>query len=142
MLKPTVALASLTGAWGGTTDAWGNTTSLATNYDAITGFLPWGAATGWDYFGNGAAQVFSGATSGTDYLRSCSGIAAVTGMSASGASQFGNDGNYRYGRSNILPLASGVWDGAGNAGVFCRSWNFYRSHGSSNVGFRAAAYVA
>ena len=119
---------------------WGTTSSLTANFDLINGFLPWTSATGWEYFGNGSNQVFSGATSGTDYLRSCSGIANTTGMSAAGTNQFGADGNYRYGRANLLPLASGNWNNAGNAGVFCRSWNYYRSYDFYSVGFRAAAY--
>lgn len=140
VLKSSVALASLTGGFGGTTDAWGTTSSLASTHDLINGFLPWTSATGWEYFGNGSNQVFSSATSGTDYLRSCSGIANTTGMSAAGTNQLGADGNYRSGRANLFPVASGGWDNAANAGVFCRNWNIYRSYGSNYVGFRAAAY--
>jgi hypothetical protein len=139
-LKRSVALASLTGGFGGSTDAWGTTTNLATNYDLTNGFLPWTSATGWEYFGNGSNAVFSGATSGTDYLRSCCGIAATTGMSAAGTSQFGNDGSYRYGVANLFPLASGNWFDAAFAGVFFRYWVSYRSDDGSLVGFRAAAY--
>lgn len=140
VLKTSVALSGLTGGYGGATDAWGSTSSLATNYDAITGFLPWTSATGWDYFGNGASAVFSGATSGTDYLRSCCGIAATSGMSVSGTSLFGNDGNYRYGVANLFPIAAGNWGLGADAGVFARTWNNRRSGVSSGVGFRASAY--
>jgi len=140
VLKRSARHANLTGGFGGTTDAWGTTSSLTTNYDLINGFLPWKSATGWEYFGNGSNQVFSGATSGTDYLRSCSGIANTTGMSAAGTNQFGADGNYRYGRANLFPVASGVWDGAAGAGVFCRLWSRSRSNGFVDVGFRATAY--
>lgn len=139
ILKSSIALASLTGGFGGTTDAWGTTSSLASTHDLINGFLPWTSATGWEYFGSGANQVFSSATSGTDYLRSCSGIANTTGMSAAGTNQFGADGNYRYGRANLFPLASGFWGSAAFAGVFFRFWNYHRSAGYY-VGFRAAAY--
>lgn len=138
-LKRSVALASLTGGHGGSTDAWGTTTSLATNFDLTNGFLPWTAATTL-YFGNGSNAVFSGATSGTDYLRSCCGIAAQTGMSASGTSQFGNDFCYQDGWSNLFPIASGYWNDGSGAGVFYRNWGNYRSYGYSIVGFRAAAY--
>lgn len=140
VLKESTALASLTGGWGGATDAWGTGANLATRYDLINGFLPWTSATGWEYFGNGSNQVFSSATSGTDYLRSCSGIANTTGMSATGTNQFGVDGNYRDGRANLFPLASGRWSDAAVAGVFYRSWDRVRSHVISSVGFRAAAY--
>ena len=140
VLKSSVALASLTGGFGGTNDAWGTTSSLATNFDLINGFLPWTSATGAVYFGNGSSQVFSGASSGTDYLRSCSGIGNLTGMSASGTNQFGNDYCYQYGRANLFPMASGIWNNAAGAGVFCRTWNFFRSNVYSVVGFRAAAY--
>lgn len=140
LLKRSVALASLTGGFGGSTDAWGTAGNLATNYDAISGFLPWTSTTGWEYFGNGSSAVFSGATSGTDYLRSCAGIGITTGMSASGTSQFGNDGSYRYGRTNLFPVASGRWGGAAGAGVFCRNWGYGRSTDVNIVGFRASAY--
>ena len=139
-LKRSVALASLTGGYGGATDAWGTASNLATNYDLTTGFLPWTSTTGWNYFGNGSNAVFSGATSGTDYMRSCSGIASLTGMSAAGTSQFGNDGAYYYTRANMFPIASGSWGDAAVAGVFCRRWSSYRSSVYVNVGFRAAAY--
>jgi hypothetical protein len=139
-LKRSVALANLTGGYGGSTDAWGTAGNLATNYDLTSGFLPWTSATGWEYFGNGSNAVFSGATSGTDYLRSCCGIAATSGMSASGTSQFGNDGSYRYGISNLFPIASGSWGSAAVAGVFCRLWSDCRSFVYSNFGFRASAY--
>ena len=139
-LKRSVALASLTGGYGGSTDAWGTASNLSTNYDLTTGFLPWTSSTGWNYFGSGSNAVFSGATSGTDYLRSCSGIAAQTGMDAAGTSQFGNDGNYRYTRANMFPIASGLWNVAAFAGVFFRDWSIYRSVVGNTLGFRAAAY--
>lgn len=140
VLKTSVALSSLTGGHGGSTDAWGTTSSLPTNYDAITGFLPWTSTTGWNYFGSGSNQVFSGATSGTDYLRSCSGIAIQTGMDATGTAQFGNDGNYRYGTANLFPFASGVWNNGSWAGVFFRIWSYDRSLDHLYVGFRSSAY--
>jgi len=140
VLNTSVALSSLTGGYGGSTDAWGSTANLTTNYTAITGFLPWTSTTGWNYFGSGTNQVFSGATSGTDYLRSCSGIAIQTGMDATGTALFGNDGNYQYGRANLFPMASGYWIYGTVAGVFHRLWNGYRSRDVNNVGFRASAY--
>lgn len=140
VLKPSTPLASLTGGFGGATDAWGTASSLAANYDAINGFLPWTSATGWNYFGSGSNQVFSGATSGTDYLRSCSGIANITGMGAAGTNQFGNDANYRYGIANLFPLASGSLYHAARSGVFCRAWNNFRPNADDYVGFRAGAY--
>lgn len=140
VLKSSVALSTLTGGYGGTNDAWGSTSSLATNYDAITGFLPWTSTTGWNYFGSGTNQVFSGATSGTDYLRSCSGIAIQSGMDATGTDLFGRDGNVRYGTANLFPFASGYWFYGSKAGVFFRFWYYYRSFDGNNVGFRASAY--
>ncbi len=140
VLKRSARHADLTGGWGGATDAWGTAASLAGLFDLIAGFLPWGATTGWDYFGNGGNQVFSGATSGTDYLRSCCGIALTTGMSAAGTSQFGNDGNYRYTRANLFPCASGHCSNAAVAGVFYRHWGRDRSGGDGGASFRCAAY--
>ena len=142
LLKPSAALASLTGGFGGATDAWGTTGSLATNYDLINGFLPWTSAIGPVCFGNGSNQVFSGAVSGTDYLRSCSGIAALAGMSAAGTNQFGNDYCYQNNRANLFPMASGFWYYSAAAGVVFRDWGGDRSYaGRGDVGFRSAAYV-
>ena len=141
LLKPSVALTSLTGGFGSATDAWGTASSLATNYDAISGFLPWGGATGFVRFGNRSEQVFSGAASGTDYLRSCSGIANQSGMSAVGTNQFGNDQCYQYGVANPFPVTSGKWDDSAGAGVFFRGWNLHWFDGYGTVGFRSAAYV-
>lgn len=42
----------------------------------------------------------------------------------------------------LFPLASGIWNNAGNAGVFYRNWNNNRSNDNNNVGFRAADYDA
>lgn len=141
VLKTTAKHADLTGGWNGATDAWGNAGPLATRFDAINGFMPWGSTTGWVNFGNGNNQVFSGATSGVDYLRSCSGIQmATSSMSAEGTPLFGNDGCYQYGRQNLVPSVAGRWDGSGRAGVFCRTWGTYRSDANTAYGFRAAAY--
>ena len=76
VLKTSAALASLTDGFSGATDAWGTTSSLASTHDLINGFLPWTSATGWDYFGNGTNQVFSGATSGGHF---CNGGAHGSG---------------------------------------------------------------
>jgi len=140
LLKTTADFAALTGGFGGTHDAWGTTSSLTTDFDLITGFEPWLGTTGWIYLGNGANAVFSNATSGTDYLRTCAGIPLLTGTNATGTSQFGNDGCYQYGRANQVPLAAGLWSSAAVAGVFSRYWSNLRSNDAVSHGFRCAAY--
>ena len=141
VLKTSIALSSLRAGWNGTNDTWGDATNLATKYDLISGFFPWGSANGFVYFGNGSNQVFSGATSGASYLRKCCGVQETTaGTSASGTNQFGADACYQHNITNLFPLASGHWASAANAGVFYRSWRYYRSLSSAEFGFRAAAY--
>ena len=140
VLKRAADFGALTGGFGGANDAWGTTASLATNFDLITGFEPWVATTGAVYYGNGSNAVFSNATSGTDYLRKCSGIPLLTGTSATGTSQFGNDYLYQYGTANQVPLASGGWGGVADAGAFSRGWYGRRSTATDHYGFRAAAY--
>jgi hypothetical protein len=140
VLKSSVSLSSLTSGFGGATDAWGTGANLSANYDYYAGFQPWLGTTDWERFGNGANQVFSGALNGVDYLRSCSGIALPTGMSAAGTPLFGEDGNYRYGRANLFPLASGGWDNGAYSGVFCRARYYSRSDVHISLGFRACAY--
>lgn len=141
LLKTSVALSSLTGGWDGTTDAWGNTTSLATKYDAVSGLLPWGTTTGWVYYGNGTNQVFDEVTSGLGYQRTSCGIQQDTSAtSAGGSNQFGADGCCQYNGANRVPIASGYWGDAANAGVFYRDWYYYRSGADRSCGFRASAY--
>lgn len=141
VLKTSVALSSLTYGWNGTNDAWGDTTNLATKYDVETGLFPWGATTGWTYFGSGSNQVFSGATSGISWKRTACGIQdATSGADATGTSQFGNDGCFQYNRANMFARSAASWDGAAGAGVFCRLWHNGRAYGDGGVGFRAGAY--
>ena len=141
VLKPSVALADLTSGFGAGSDAWGGATHLAGLYDFYEDFLPWASATDWVRFGNGSAQVFSADTSGIDYLRACCGLpATIDGFSAGGTNLFGVDGNYRYNRANLFPLAGANWGIGSYAGVVARSWNSYRSYVNTYVGFRAAAY--
>lgn len=141
VLKTSAALSSLRAGWNGTNDAWGNPTNLTTKYDLISGFFPWGSATGWVRFGNGSNQVFSGATSGTSYLRKCCGVQETTaGTGASGTNQFGSDGCLQYNQASLFPLAAGYWNFAPDSGVFTRSWNSFRSFSLTYAGFRAAAY--
>lgn len=143
LLKTSVALSSLTAGWDGATDAWGNTTSLATKYDAVTGLLPWGATTGWLYMGNGTNRVLDPATSGAGYQRTSCGIPQDTNaLSAGGTNLYGNDGQYQYNRANLFPIASGYWNIAANAGLFCRNWSVSRSYDILHCGFRASAYGA
>ena len=141
VLKTSVALSSLTYGFNGTNDAWGDTTNLATKYDLETGLFPWGSTTVWTYFGSGANQVFSGATSGISWKRTACGIQnATSGADATGTSQFGNDGCYQYNRANLFARSAAYWVDAADAGVFYRHWDGYRSDDAGGVGFRAGAY--
>lgn len=140
VLKPTAKLADLTAGWGEATDAWGTGANLAPRYDLQPGFLPWGADTNLVRLGDGTAQVFSPALSGTDFLRSCTGVANLDSYSAAGINTFGVDGCYDYTRGNMFPLASGAWNNDSLSGAFCRNWSVSRSNNYFTRGFRAAAY--
>jgi hypothetical protein len=140
LLHQEVALGDLTAGWGGATGAWQPAATIGALYEEIADFLPWGAATAWQYFGNAASQVFSGAPSAVDQLRTSCGVASASGLGA-GTNLFGSDGCYRYNRANLFPLAGASWGDAFSAGVFARYWDLYRaSVYNGSVGFRAAAY--
>lgn len=140
VLKTTAKHADLTGGWDGVTDAWGDT-GLTNNFDYVVDFFPWESTTGVVRFGNGNNQVFSGALSGTDYLRSCSGVqVSDAAMSAAGTPLFGNDGCGQYNRQNLVPQVSYRWNSAQIGGVFYRNWTHYRPQSDASFGFRAAAY--
>jgi hypothetical protein len=140
VLKDSVALASLTAGWNGATDAWQSPATIETLYDYYAGFLPWGSSTTAMRFGNGSEPVFSGALSGSEYLRTCCGVPTATGESASGTNLFGQDDNYRYNRTNLFPLVGARWSNGSSAGVFARNWSVHRTSADNNVGFRASAY--
>jgi hypothetical protein len=141
VLKPSVALASLTYDWNTNKSAWGNANNLANKYDLTVGLFPWGSSAGGVCFGNGNEQVFSGAVSGTLYLRTACGIQSSTqGASSSGTNLFGSDFCEQNNRANLFPSASGHWNDSPYAGVFYRYWGYYRSLSSAYYGFRAAAY--
>jgi hypothetical protein len=146
VLKPSTALASLTAGWNGISDAWGDATNLATNYNLISAFMtsPTGRGT---YFGNGIHAVFSNVVSTafsadkTDYLKTNCGYPLLTGESASGTNQFGNNYHYHSTRANQFPLGSGAWGVGSGAGVWNRGWYNYRSNGNVVYGFRVSAYL-
>lgn len=139
VLKTSVAISSLTGGWNTGTDAWGNTTHLGTLYNAVSLLYPWGSTTGATWFGYGGNQVFSPAVSGTDWLRTGSGIQASTASTSEpGTALFGSDHCYRFNCANLMPMGNGTWGSAGGAGVFSRFWNYTRSGGDSFSGFRCA----
>jgi hypothetical protein len=93
------------------------------------------------YLGSGSNQVFSGDTSGTNWLQTACGIQDTTsGADATGTNMFGNDGTYQYNRANLFVRCAGSWLNAASAGVFYRPWNLYRSTGGNDGGFRAGCY--
>jgi hypothetical protein len=149
VLKHSATHASLTGGWGGATDAWGTASSLLNNYDLITGFMIRPDGMNF-YFGNGSNGVFAAdiatssavaSTAKTNYLKTCSGYPLSTGESATGTNQYGADQSYHYTISNQVPMGSGGWNASAAAGVFYRSWDYYRSGDYNSVGFRVAAYL-
>jgi hypothetical protein len=140
-LKESVAAANLTGGWNTGANAWGGASHLATYYDAQTGLLPWGATTGWEYFGNSTNRVFDPATSGAGWLRTACGIPQDTSAtSAGGTNLYGNDGCYRYNIANLFVRSAGNWGDAASAGAFYRDWGSSRSLSNIYYGFRASCY--
>lgn len=141
VLRPEVAIATLTPGWAGPTDAWQSAATIDALYERTQGAMWWENAAVWLRLGNGAQQVFSGATSGLDRTRTALGIPRPTGASAGGTARFGNDGTYQYWRRNLALLVSGSWYLTSLAGAGCRSWNTYRANANVSVSFRASAYV-
>jgi hypothetical protein len=147
VLKESFDIAKLSGDWTGTaTDsktAFGNLTYLQganSPYEqiAISHIL---AAPTISYLGNGTNQVFGFSTVRTDviYKWSNCGISNASGRSASGTTEFGNDGFYEMHRSNLCPLVGGGW-GGGSASGFCVNLYDYRSNSYHHVGVCASSY--
>jgi len=98
---------------------------------------------GWIDLGNGANQVFGMSTDRNSdaYKRTSIGIPLATGVSASGTTEFGNDGIYRYLRNEMACLCGGTWSYSSNAGVFAMHLSHYRTRSYDSTGGRASVFV-
>jgi len=137
VVKPSVAMSSLTSGSTLSTDAWG-ASGRSANYDDIG--ATYGALTASStvkLYGN-ASQVFSEQTSGTGWVARDLGIPLVGGVG--GTNVFGNDSLYDYRVNALCAFSGGAWNQASEAGVFALNLNGSRSSSNVNVGFRAAIY--
>ena len=98
---------------------------------------------GWTYLGNGVEPVFTMNTDRTtaSYKRTALGIPNATGVSASGTTEFGNDGLYRYLRNEMVCIVGGNWGSSSHAGVFAMYLSHYRTYSLGNIGARACYLV-
>ena len=142
VLKHSTDIATLTAGWNGVTDAWGDAANLATKYDVVTSPHPLGSSTGAVNWGNGTNAVFQNDLSGVN--RDVCGFIPKnsSSTSASGVNLFGSDYLYKHNVQNMMPFACGRWDFSAVAGVFYRNFNYSRSGGNNNYGFRASAYFS
>ncbi|ACB34523.1 conserved hypothetical protein [Leptothrix cholodnii SP-6] len=93
-------------------------------------------------YGNGAAQVISPATSGTEWTRANLGLmASAAAIGTSGISAFGQDRYYQFILNELCPLAGGGWAYSSTAGVWAVYWSNARSYSNGTVGLRAASYL-
>jgi hypothetical protein len=122
VLKTSAALANLTPAWNGTNCAYGTASKLNDNYDVIQNFFPWGADDNADYrFGNGSNRVFSSATSGTEWLRTCCGVIHNNNStSTTGTNQFGQDFIYKSNTANNMIISYGRFNSDSSSGIFAQ----------------------
>ena len=138
LLKTSVDINSLTGGNTLSTDAWG-ATSIAANYDLLG--ATYGALTASNTAKTlgAATQVFDGATSGTAWSATGSGIPLLTGIG--GTNQMGNDVLYDYRPNEMCALAGGAWSDGALAGVWTLLLYIHRSYSYNYVGFRSALYL-
>lgn len=147
ILKESFDIAKLSGDWIGTaTDsktAFGNLTYLQganSPYEQINISHILATPTS-SYLGNGTNQVFGFSTVRTDvtYKWSNCGISNATGRSASGTTEFGNDGFYEMHRSNLCPLVGGGWVHTSASGFWVYLGDC-RSYSGNFVGVCASSY--
>jgi len=140
VLKESVVISSLTAGWNGITDIWGNATGLANNYDSYTSNLTYAPLQTWIYWGNGAVGVFPNDQSGLN--RALCGVVPPSDGEASavGLNVFGQDGIYRDRRENLFVQSGGLWSTGSSAGVFARSFGYWRSSAYGSRSFRAATF--
>ena len=98
---------------------------------------------GWTYLGNSTEQVFGMSTDRTTdaYKRTALGIPLATGVSGSGTTEFGNDGIYRYLRSDMACQCGGSWSYSSDAGAFAMTLSSYRAYSSFYTGARACVFA-
>ena len=148
ILKESFDIASLTMDWTSgdspTDSAYGDSAYLSganSPYDNVT-FSGVTTDNNWVYLGNGSNQVFDYSTdrNSADYKQSACGLGSSNGHSASGTTEFGNDGQYHDNKNNLQPLVSGHWNHSGGAGVFYVPLSDHRTYSNHGVGFRASLY--
>lgn len=112
-------------------------------YDALDLTDIVAANDGWTYLGNDVNQVFDMQTDRTlaGYKRTALGIPNAIGVSASGTTEFGNDGVYRYLINEMACRVGGHWGYSSHAGVFAVGLSTYRASSYDSVGGRASYLV-
>lgn len=139
VLKQSLSFLALKGGWDTANDAWQASAHIGTYYDAMTTTSTF-STTASVYYGNNGNQVFSGSTSGNEWLNTAIGAPLNdSSTSATGTNQFGKDYLYKYNGANMFPLAGGDWGDSSGAGVFCRFFGGCRSSADGGCGFRAAS---
>lgn len=138
LLKTSVDINSLTGGNTLSTDAFG-AASIAANYDLLGATYGALTASSTAKTLGAATQVFDGATSGTAWSATGSGIPLLTGIG--GTNQMGNDVLYDYRPNEMCALAGGSWSIGAFAGVWALGLGNARASTSDYVGFRSALYL-
>lgn len=120
--------------------AW-STLGIAANYDSLSSRI--GALSGTVRtvkVGKGAEQVFSSATTGTDWQASCAGIPLATGVSTLGTDLFGHDVIYDNRVDNLCPTVGGYYGNGEMAGMWSMEFTNYTGMSNYRTGVRAALY--
>lgn len=139
-LKTSAKASTLTSGATAANDAWG-AASMTKNYDSLGASI--GELTGTSgalKFGSATTPVFSGATSGIDWLASCAGIPLSGGANTNGTNVFGNDNFYDSRVEDLCPRVGGNWDYGADAGVWYLNCLYSRTNSNITVGVRAALY--
>jgi hypothetical protein len=148
VLKKTSKHADITHNLSAFTDAYGTEKTLANTYDKVLAFFPWLGTRAYKTIGNGDYQVFSGDTSGINYLRSCCGVPLASGYSSVGTRPFGFDALYLGSGTSTVPLCGGSPGASGSidhinysaSGIFARDWRSKADTWGYQYSFRCSAY--
>ena len=103
--------------------------------------LPFGDDAAWGFFGNGANQVLSEATSGNAWLLTGLGLPKDSnGLGATGTDLFGKDGLYKKITDKLCLIVAHYWSNTSLAGTFSAYFDYVRDGSDGVVGFRCACY--
>lgn len=139
--KESTSMKDFTSGTSADSDHWNVTTYPA--FDAVVPVFRTDYSSNGQHqkFGNSTNQVFSGDTSGNDWVLTGLGLpGASTGVSSSGSANFQTDYYHQYILDQVFLATGGDWDDAASAGMHAMRMAYSRTSAVLTFSYRCACY--